>query len=43
MILVVPQSGFSRVERLLKKMDEPYYHVGHIAKQRRGRGQVEYL
>ncbi|HEY3839113.1 MAG TPA: phosphoribosylformylglycinamidine cyclo-ligase [Bryobacteraceae bacterium] len=43
MILAVPQSGFSKAERILKKLGEPYYHVGHIAAQRRGRGKVEYL
>lgn len=43
MILVVPKSGMSRAERALKRSGEPYYLVGHIARQRRGRGQVEYL
>ena len=43
MILVIPEAGLSKAERILKRLGESYYHVGHIAKQRRGRGQVEYL
>lgn len=43
MILVVPTKGMSKAERVLNKLGETYYRVGHIAKQRRGRGQVEYL
>jgi phosphoribosylformylglycinamidine cyclo-ligase len=43
MILVVPKAGFSKAERMLKKLGEPYYHVGHIARQKRGRAKVEYL
>jgi phosphoribosylformylglycinamidine cyclo-ligase len=43
MVLIVPASGLSKAERALKRMGEPYYLVGHVARQRRGRGQVEYL
>jgi phosphoribosylformylglycinamidine cyclo-ligase len=43
MILMIPQAGLSKAEKLLKKLGEPYYRVGHVAPQRRGRGQVEYL
>jgi phosphoribosylformylglycinamidine cyclo-ligase len=43
MILVIPEAGLSKAERALRQLEEPYYRVGHIAKQRRGRGQVEYL
>lgn len=43
MILVVPQSSLAKAERTLKRLGEPYYHVGHVARQRRGRPQVEYL
>jgi phosphoribosylformylglycinamidine cyclo-ligase len=43
MILIVPQSAWSKAERALKRLGEPYYLVGHVARQRRGRGQVEYL
>jgi phosphoribosylformylglycinamidine cyclo-ligase len=43
MILIVADSGLSSAERTLKRLGEPYYRVGYIAKQRRGHGQVEYL
>jgi len=43
MILVIPEAGMSKAERALRQFGEPYYRIGHIAKQRRGRGQVEYL
>ena len=43
MILVVPESGLSKAQKTLKRLGEPYYLVGHVAKQRHGRGQVEYL
>ena len=43
MILIVPESGIGKAERLLKTTGETYYRIGHIARQRRGRGQVEYL
>jgi phosphoribosylformylglycinamidine cyclo-ligase len=43
MILIIPQAGLSKAEKLLKKLGEPFYRLGHIARQRRGRGQVEYL
>jgi phosphoribosylformylglycinamidine cyclo-ligase len=43
MILVVPAAGCAKAERVLKRMGEAYYRVGHIATERRGRGQVEYL
>jgi phosphoribosylformylglycinamidine cyclo-ligase len=43
MILVVPPRGMAKAERALKRLGEPYHLVGHIARQRRGRGQVEYL
>lgn len=43
MILIVPESGIGKAERLLKKIGETYYRIGHVARQRRGRGQVEYL
>jgi len=43
MILAIPANGLTKAERVLKRLGEPYYRVGHIAKQRRGRGQVEYL
>ncbi len=43
MILMVPQAGMPKAERALKKLGEPYFLVGHVARQRRGRGQVEYL
>jgi phosphoribosylformylglycinamidine cyclo-ligase len=43
MILVVPQSSLAKAGRTLKRLGEPYYHVGHVARQRRGRAQVEYL
>jgi phosphoribosylformylglycinamidine cyclo-ligase len=43
MILVVPKAGFTEAERALKKLREPYYHLGHIARQKRGRAKVEYL
>jgi len=43
MILIVPAAGMAKAERTLKRIEEPYYLVGQIARQRRGRGQVEYL
>ena len=43
MILAIPANGLTKAERVLKRLGETYYRVGHIAKQRRGRGQVEYL
>jgi phosphoribosylformylglycinamidine cyclo-ligase len=43
MILIVPQAGMSKAEKTLKRMGEAYYRVGHIARERRGRGRVEYL
>lgn len=43
MILIVADSALSRTERILKRLGDPYYRVGYVAKQRRGRGQVEYL
>jgi phosphoribosylformylglycinamidine cyclo-ligase len=43
MILVVPERAFSKATRALQRLGEPYFCVGHVARQRRGRGQVEYL
>jgi phosphoribosylformylglycinamidine cyclo-ligase len=43
MILVVPAKGMVKAERSLKRLGEQYVLLGHIEKQRRGRGQVEYL
>ena len=43
MILIVPEAGSSKAERILKRLGEPYAQVGRVARQRRGRGQVEYL
>jgi phosphoribosylformylglycinamidine cyclo-ligase len=42
MILAIPAKGMGKAERILKRLGETYYLVGHIAPQRRGRGQVEY-
>ena len=43
MVLVVAQRDMLKAERVFKRLGEPYLLVGEIAKQRRGRGQVEYL
>jgi len=43
MIVIVPQARISGAERILRRRGETYFRLGHIAKQRRGRGQVEYL
>ena len=43
MILIVPKNSLSRAEKALRRLGEPYYCVGYVARQRRGRGQVEYL
>ncbi len=43
MILIIPQSGMAKADRALRRLGEPYSLVGHVARQRRGRGQVEYL
>ena len=42
MILVVGEKDAIRAERILKKMDEPCYTVGRVAKARRGGPRVEY-
>jgi phosphoribosylformylglycinamidine cyclo-ligase len=42
MILVVGDKDAIRAERILKKMDEPCYMVGRVAKARRGGPRVEY-
>ncbi len=33
MILVVPQSSLAKAERPHKRLGEPYYHVGHVARR----------
>jgi len=43
MILIVGQSVLSQAERVLKRLGESYYLVGHVARRRRGGRQVEYL
>lgn len=43
MVLMVPEKHAAKAERILKRLKEPFVHVGHVAKQRRGKAQVEYL
>jgi len=43
MILIVPAAAVSKAGRALKRLGQPFYVMGHVARQRRGRGQVEYL
>lgn len=42
MILAVAEKEAPRAGRILKKIGEPYYEVGRVVKQRRGRPRVEY-
>lgn len=43
MILIIPQRGLGKAEQVLKRLRISYSLIGHVGKQRRGRGQVEYL
>ena len=42
MILAIGEKDAIRAERLLRKMGEPYHHIGHVVKARRGGPRVEY-
>lgn len=42
MILVIPQKKAAKALRLLKRMKEPYYEIGKIINQPRGKGRVIY-
>src|SRR5579871_274308 len=42
MIVVVAEKDALRAEKILKKMSEPFYTIGRVAKARRGGPRVEY-
>lgn len=42
MILVIPQKKVEKARRLLEKMNEPYYMIGKVVRQPRGKGRVIY-
>ncbi len=42
MILAVPQRKIARAARLLERMKEPYYLIGEVIRQPRGKGRVIY-
>jgi len=42
MILVVPQKKLARAARLLERLKEPYYLIGEVIRQPRGKGRVIY-
>jgi len=42
MILVIPEKKAAKAERLLKRLKEPFHHIGKVIKQPRGKGRVIY-
>lgn len=42
MILVIPQKKAIKAEKLLKRLKEPFYEIGRIVRQPRGKGRVIY-
>lgn len=42
MILAVPQKKIARAARLLERMQEPYYLIGEVIRQPRGKGRLIY-
>jgi phosphoribosylformylglycinamidine cyclo-ligase len=42
MILAVPQKKIARAARLLERLGEPYYLIGEVIRQPRGKGRVLY-
>jgi len=42
MILAVPQKKIARAARLLERFGEPYYLIGEVVRQPRGKGRVLY-
>jgi phosphoribosylformylglycinamidine cyclo-ligase len=42
MILVIPQKKLVKAEKLLKRLKEPFFEIGRIIRQPRGKGRVIY-
>lgn len=42
MILVIPRKKLAKALKVLDRLKEPHYEIGHIAKQHRGQGRVIY-
>jgi len=42
MILVIPEKKALKARKLLQRLKEPFYEIGKVIKQPRGKGRVIY-